>query len=137
MSFQIKININSNSQIISDHGLDDQGRVTQFLRNEVDRLSRPYMPKRTGMLEASITYPASNIIRYGAPYSHYMYKGKLMLAKNGSSYAKLGERKYYTGKNLNYSTAVNPKAGAEWDKRMLNDKRSELVRNIENYIRGK
>ena len=137
MGFTINLNINSNSQIIKEHGLDDNGLVTQFLRNEVDRLSRPYMPKKTGSLENSTTYPKANVIKYNAPYSHYVYKGKMMVAKNGSAWAKLGETKHYNGKSLKYSKAVNPKAGAEWDKRMLNDKKQELIQNVENYIRGK
>ena len=80
------------------------------------------------------TYPSNHEIEYRGPYAHYHYKGILMLAPNGSSWAKFGEKKYYTGKKMNYQGA--PKRGAEWDKRMMNDRGKEVCRDVENFIKN-
>ena len=104
------------------------------MRDEVDRFCDPYVPwsgNGSGM-KAQKTYPDNHSIKYIAPYSHYMYKGKLMVGPNGSSFAKLGEVKHYTGKSLKYQGA--PKRGPEWDKRMLNDRRQDIVADVQNYI---
>ena len=55
-----------------------------------------------------------------------------MLAKNGSSWAKKGEKKHYTGKKLKYHTAGT---GDHWDKRMLQKRKDDLVKDLENYIK--
>ena len=55
------------------------------------------------MLRRNKTYPSNHEIKYISPYAKYQYYGKLMLAKNGSAWAKLGEKKVSTSKNLRIS----------------------------------
>lgn len=103
--FNLKLKMNSAQKIIKDHGLDENGKITEFLRNEVDKFCDPYVPFAPGSgvhLKSNKMYPSNHEIKYVEPYSHYHYKGILMLAKNESSYAKKGEKKHYTGKNMNY-----------------------------------
>lgn len=130
----IKVNINNSKQIIKDHGLDDEGKVTGFARDEVYRLYEPYIPRDNGDLYRKVSYPNNHSIKHEGPYAHYMYKGELMLASNGSCWAKKGEKKYYSGISLKYQGA--PKRGAEWDKRMMNDRGDEICKSIENFIRN-
>lgn len=78
------------------------------------------------------TYPSKSEIRYMAPYAHYHFKGELMLASNGSSWAKKGEKKHYVGKSMKYQGA--PKRGPNWAERMMSDRRKDIIRNIENFI---
>ena len=88
----------------------------------------------TGTGKNTKTYPNNYSIKYTSPYMHYLYKGKLMVGPNGSSWAKKGQKKHYTGKSLKYQGA--PKRGAEWEKRMLNDRKKDIVRDISNYIKS-
>ena len=43
--------------------------------------------------------------------------------------------KHYTGKPLTYHGA--PMRGREWDKRMLADRRDDLVQSVAGYVGGK
>lgn len=132
MRFSYKIKMNSTSKIIKDHGLDKNGRVTKYLRDTVDRLSNPFIPFSQGMLRRNKTYPSNYEIKYTSPYAKYQYYGKLMLAKNGSAWAKLGEKKETTSQNLKYHTSGT---GAKWDKLMMQRRKNDLIKDVENYIK--
>lgn len=132
MKFTYKVKMNSVSQIIKDHGINKDGRVTRFMRDTVDRLSNPFIPFDNGMLRRNKTYPSNHEIKYTSPYAKYQYYGKLMLTKNGSSWAKLGEKKVKTSKNLKYHTSGT---GAKWEQLMLQRKKNNLVKDVENYIK--
>lgn len=79
------------------------------------------------------TYPSNHEIKYTSLYAHYQYTGKLMLAKNGSSWAKKGEKKFYTNKKLKYHTSGT---GSKWDKLMMQRRKKDLVKDTENYIKS-
>ena len=132
-NFNVKVKINKSAKIIKDHGLDKNGRITRFLRDEADRLMNPFIPMDNGMLRRLKTYPTTNTIKYTSPYAKYQYYGKLMLAKNGSSWAKLGEKKIQTSKDLKYHTSGT---GPKWDKLMLQRHKNDLVKDVENYIKS-
>lgn len=134
MGFSVNCNVNINSvaKIIQEHGLEDNGRVTLHLRNTVDRLSDSYIPMDSGTLKNTKYYPNANSIKYISPYAHYTYVGELMVSPTGSSWAKLGERKHYTGKSLNFRQA--PKRGANWDKRMVAERGRDIAADLQNFI---
>ena len=93
----------------------------------------PFIPGGPGgMLAKNKTYPSNQQIKYISPYAHYQYYGKLMLAENGSSWAKKGEKKHYAGKKLNYHT---PGTGAKWDRLMLQRKGKELSKDVEKFAK--
>lgn len=132
-NFNVKVKLNKPAKIIQDHGLDKNGRVTAYLRNTADRLMAQFVPGGAGgNLEKLKTYPTASTIKYISPYAHYQHTGKLMLAKNGSSWAKKGEKKHYTSKKLKYHTSGT---GAKWDKLMLQKRGDELVKDVQNYIK--
>ena len=125
--------MNSVNKIIKDHGLNKDGRVIRFLRDDADRLMNPFVPMDNGMLRRNKTYPKNNQIKYTSPYAKYQYYGKLMLTKNGASWAKLGEKKVLTSKNLKYHTSGT---GPKWDKLMMQRRKNDLVKDVENYIKS-
>lgn len=129
--FNVKVKLNSVNKIIKDHGLDSNGRATRYLRDEADRLMNPFVPMDNGMLRRNKTYPNASTIKYTSPYAHYQYTGKLMLTKSGSSWAKKGEKKFYTSKKLKYHTSGT---GDHWDKLMLQRHRNDLTKDVQNYI---
>lgn len=131
--FNVKIKINKTSQILKDHGLDKEGRITRCLRDTADRLMNPFVPMDNGMLRRNKAYPNNHSIKYNSPYAKYQYYGKLMLTKSGSSWAKLGEKKVETNKKLKYHTSGT---GAKWDKLMMQRRKNDLVKDVENYIKS-
>ena len=131
--FTVKVKMNPIDRILKDHGLDNNGRVIRFLRDDADRLMNPFVPMDNGMLRRNKTYPKNNEIKYTSPYAKYQYYGKLMLAKNGSAWANLGEKKVNTSKDLKYHTSGT---GPKWDKLMLQRREDDLVKDVENYIKS-
>lgn len=130
--FNIKVKMNSTNKILKDHGLDQDGRAIRFLRDDADRLMNPYVPMQNGMLRRNKTYPSNHEIKYISSYSKVQYYGKLMLTKNGSSWAKKGEKKVVTNKNLEYHTSGT---GPKWDKLMMQRNKNTLIKDLENYIK--
>lgn len=133
MQLNIKIKMNTSNKIIKDHGLDKDGRVVRFLRDTADRFMNPFIPMDNGDLRRLKTYPNNNEIKYTSSYAKYQYYGKLMLAKNGSSWAKLGEKKVVTSKSLRYHTSGT---GPKWNELMMQRRKNDLVKDIENFIKG-
>ena len=89
-----------------------------------------YIPFQSGILKNTKTYPSNHEIKYISPYAHYMYKGKVAI---GASKPK-GIKRTISGASLKYSGA--PKRGAEWDKRMLADRKRDLIKDVTNYIKS-
>lgn len=131
--FTVKVKINSTNKILKDHGLDQDGRAIRFLRDDADRLMNPYIPMDNGILRRDKSYPSNHEIKYISPYAKYQYYGKLMLAKNGSSWAKKGEKKVLTSRNLKYHTSGT---GPKWDKMMMQRRGNELIKDVENYTKS-
>lgn len=131
--FTVKVKINSTNKILKDHGLDQDGRAIRFLRDDADRLMNPYIPMDNGILRRNKSYPSNHEIKYISPYAKYQYYGKLMLAKNGSSWAKKGEKKVLTSRNLKYHTSGT---GPKWDKMMMQRRGNELIKDVENYTKS-
>ena len=141
--FTVKIKINSTNKILKDHGLDKNGRVTRFLRDDADRLMNPFVPMDNGMLRRNKTYPKNNEIKYTSPYAKYQYYGKMyispklgvsgILLKSDRWWSPKGEKKTPTSKKLkNHTSGTGPK----WDKLMLQRRKDDLVKDVENYIKN-
>lgn len=127
---QLTLKMNEPNKIIKDHGLDENGRVNAFLRDTVERFSDPYVPFKTGHLKNNIRHPNNHSIKYVSPYAHYMYMGKVAI---GPSKPK-GVKRTISGIDLKYSGA--PKRGSQWDKRMMNDRKNDVCKDVENFIRS-
>lgn len=129
--FNIVVSMNSEKEIQERLHIEDDGKAVEFLRDDVYRLYQPYVPREDGNLYRLVSYPNKHTIRHNSPYSHYHYKGILYLAKSGSSWAKKGEKKYPTGTKLKYKIG-----GPEWDKRMMANQKSEVEKDLENFIKN-
>lgn len=127
-NINVKVKLNSVNKIIKDRGLNEDGRVVRYARDEADRLMNPFVPFENGGLRRLKTYPSPSKIRYTSPYSHYQYKG---LKAKGASKPK-GIKRRISSEKLNYRT---PGTGPEWEKLMMKEKGKELTRDIQNYIK--
>lgn len=131
MGLTVHTKINSSKTIEKRLGVDDNGSVQVYARDNMERLMNQYIPFKSGNLRRLKTHPDSKSIKYTSPYSHYQYYGKTMVSETGSAYAKLGEKKHYSGQDLKYHTSGT---GAKWDKVTLQKRGRELERDIQNYI---
>lgn len=140
--FNIKVKINSTNKILKDYGLEQDGRAIRFLRDEADRLMIPYIPMQNGMLRRNKTYPNNHSIKYTSPYAKYQYYGKMYISpklgvsgialKSGRLWSPKGEKKIATSKNLTYHTSGT---GPKWDKLMMQRRKNDLIKDVENYIK--
>ena len=141
MKIDIKVKINNVNKILKDHGLNDEGRVIQYARDEANRLMNPFIPMQNGTLRRLKTYPSASKIKYTSPYAHYQHTGDEYISprlgvsgiplKSGKWWSPKGEKKKKSGKKLNYHTVGT---GPEWEKLMMKEKGKELIRDIQNYI---
>lgn len=81
----------------------------------------PYMPMVTGQFiqvtkaMSSAIAGSGKVIAAAPPFGRFLYGGKVMVGvDSGSPWAKKGEKKVVTDKNLTYSTGAHPKAQSHW-----------------------
>lgn len=125
--YMIKVNVDP-ATILRKMGLGNSKDAQMYLANEVERLSRPYVPMSSGngvhmVNQVQVT---ENAVIYSGPYAHYQYVGEVMDGR---------APKQYTGRDIQYNGG--PMRGKEWDKRMFADHGKEIEKGLENYIRGR
>lgn len=122
-------------QMLSERELQPYGKVQKFIDQECIRLMDPYTPRVNGELIKATTMGTrigSGHIEQVAPQARYLYYGKLMVSSvTGSSYAKKGEGKVLTDKDLEYDTSKNPLAGSYWFERMKADRKEQILRGAQ------
>lgn len=94
-------------------------RAQVYVDSEVLRLSAPYIPLQTSMLQKSGilgTVPGEGVVVWNAPYAHYQYRGLVMAGR---------APKHYTGKPLTYHGA--PRRGLLWFERMKADHGRDIL----------
>lgn len=81
----------------------------------------PYMPMQTGTFinvtrAMSVAIAGSGqVVAAAPPYGRFLYEGKIMVDElTGSPWARKGAKKVVTDRKLQFSTATNPKAQAQW-----------------------
>lgn len=116
MNVDVKIEFNSIDRLLRDRGLEERGRVQQYVDSEFIRLASPYVPLRTGMLMKSATTGSvigSGLVVYNVPYASAQYYGP---RKTGS--------------------ATGPLRGPYWAQRMISDHGDEIVRGAATMAGG-
>ena len=103
------------SEIKANLGIEPNGRVQKFFTDTCYRHMDKYVPKDTGLLREVVNLQ-SDSITYESPYAHAQYVGIV----NG------GEVKNYT----------TPGTGPYWDKRMKSAEMQNVVKEVQDYVRG-
>lgn len=117
--------------------LEDNFNRAQFaLDSAIMTSMEPFMPRRDGQLIAvtkgmsAALAGTGKVVAAAPPYGRFLYEGKVMIGeKSRSPWAKKGEKKVVTGRNLTYSgggqahwfNAAKAADVAEWE---------ELVKRI-------
>jgi hypothetical protein len=116
-------------------------KAQKFVDRECIERMIPYTPMKNGILFKSPmlnTEIGSGKIKQYTPYARYLYYGKLMVSPStGSSYAKSGESKVLTDRDLNYNTTRHPKAGKMWFERMKADNKKAILKGASKIAGGK
>lgn len=154
---KVKVQMNSVSQILKEHGLDRDGYAQMHWTKIVNsRISR-YMPYRSGALTSklkTIYAPAPGEKQYisGAaeitvdgPYAQYQYYGKVMIdpninaagfpTKDGTWRSRLHSHKVRTERDIQYDTTKNAQAGPLWDRRLIAAEGPAMLEEMRVYIR--
>lgn len=108
MSLKIKYTLKdfNKNKIIDKYGLQPNGNAELFLANTCFRRMAKYVPKDTGALMTTVTVRPRSVT-YEQPYAHKQYTTN-------------------KGKGIR---------GKYWDKKMLNNERNIVTKEVENYIK--
>ncbi len=135
MAFIIKTK--SLQTIYRSLGLEERGKVQAFLDKTVAENLQKYVSRKSGVQEKSIPiaskYGSGRVI-INVPYARFQAEGKVMIGvKSNSPWARRGERKVVTNRNLTYhSERLRGKHPFE---RMKADKRDRILSQTANYAR--
>ena len=66
----------------------------------------------------------NGVVTVKGPQMQYLYYGKVMK----------GKPKKATQKDLNYTTTINRQAGPFWDRRLLQNEREQMEKELINYL---
>ena len=106
-----------------------------FVDSEMIHHMKRYTPARNLFLSEKApvlgTKIGSGRIYYLAPYGRYQYYGRLMVSRlTGSAYARHGESKVLTGRDLQYSKLRHPQAQARWFEVTKQKYRAQMLRGV-------
>ena len=121
--------------------LEKGGLVQQAIDKAVIDWNMQYCPMETGTLAKSpysVTEIGSGKVVYPGPYARYLYYGEVMgpnipVFEDDSGeptrfFSPPGQKKHLTGRQLEFSTDLNPLAGAFWFERMKADHMDDILK---------
>lgn len=90
--------------IYRELGLEERGKVQQFLGKTVADNLKKYVSFKSGVQEASVNpINGGKQVIINVPYAQFQAEGKVMVGvKSRSAYARRGERKVVISKDLKY-----------------------------------
>lgn len=139
----VKATFKSLSTIKTKLKIQPYGPAHAYLTKKCAEHMDKYVPFDEGGLSRDTRTIQVDRIIFEAPYAHYMYVGKAMgpsiPIKEGNVIVKWispkGKPKYYTGKDLTYQKKLGHEfAGPYWDKRMWTAEKSEITKEVQDFI---
>ncbi len=116
-------------------GLEEKGKVQQFLgKTTADNLKK-YVSFKSGVQEASVnSINGGKQVIINVPYARFQAEGKVMVGvKSRRAWAKRGEKKVVISKNLKYHSGKL--RGAHPFERMKADKRDSILMQTAKFAR--
>ena len=127
--------------LLKKANLEKGGLVQQAIDKAVIDWNMQYCPMETGTLAKSpysVTEIGSGKVVYPGPYARYLYYGEVMgpnipVFEDDSGeptrfFSPPGQKKHLTGRQLEFSTDLNPLAGAFWFERMKADHMDDILK---------
>ena len=132
---KVVANLDDVGTMLKKRGLEVDGRVQKLFTAMCAKEMDPYVPMQQGILKNTRQIGVDRVT-YNSPYATFQYHGKVMIGvETRSAYAKKGELKIVTGRDLKYHGA--PKRGKLWDKRMWADKKDKILNDVAKSAGGK
>lgn len=132
-----KAKLKTARQIENELGLNEKGKVQQYIDKRISEALQQYVSFESGAQEKSIkiaTVLGSGKIIINVPYARFQAGGKVMIgSKTHRPWAKKNEKKIVTSKSLKYHGGG--KRGARPFERMKADKREIILDETINYAR--
>lgn len=136
MSFELKTK--SLNEIKRDIGLQKSGELQKVVDKVISQRLMARVSFDSGTQEKSIkasTVLGSGFVIINVPYAQFQAGGKVMIGiKSHSPFARKGEVKVVTSKNLTYHNGA-PKRGSKPFERMVKEEKSSILREISGYAR--
>jgi len=127
--------------LLKSRNLEKGGLVQQAIDKAVIDWDVAYCPMATGTLAKSpyaATVIGSGKVVYPGPYARYLYYGEVMgpnipIFDDDSGiptrfFSPPGQKKHLTGRQLQFSTDLNPLAGSFWFERMKADHKDDILK---------
>ena len=116
-------------------GLEDKGRVQQFFGKTIADNLKKYVSFKSGVQSASTrSIEGGTKVIINVPYARFQAGGKVMIGvKSHSAWARRGERKMLTSRNLKYHGGRL--RGAKPFERMKADKGQSILNQTAKYAR--
>lgn len=111
----VKINIDPTNKILGKRKLQKDGDAQIYFTKQCAKWMNNYIPFETGRLKDMDIEIGVDFVKYNAPYA---------------------KKQYYTNKG-NGKKNIAGLRGKLWDKRMWNDKRKAIVKDIASYVGGR
>ena len=131
MSIRVQMDVGA---IMRTRGLGPSDRVQRALVANIARHCDPYVPMQQGELKKPLIEKTRLV--YDEPYARYQYHGKVMgpnIPVGNDKWISRGPKKL-TGRDLTYNGA--PMRGPYWDKRMMADRKTDVIKDMEIIIAG-
>lgn len=129
------IKANPLNTIYRNLGLEEKGRVQQFLGKTVADYLKKYVSFKSGVQEKQTnSINGGKQVIINVPYAQFQAGGKTMIGiYSHSPWARRGEKKILTNRNLTYHGGSL--RGAHPFERMKADKKDSILRQTANYAR--
>ena len=132
MAFKVTVKANINVKKHMAKVQDDD--FWTFGANEWWKDITLYTPMQEGTLSETVEIRPKEI-EYLSPSANYLHRGELMVDPDtGSSYARQGAKKVYTGTPLVMSKAKHSLATKEWEKAAEPTQKPKLIDAMQDYI---
>ena len=140
VKFDVDITSNILDETVFKQRLSDPDTMLE-IHNLLAKMCDPYVPMDEGVL-AQTTEITSEYVKYTQPYAHYQFVGMIYgpnipIIEDGMIvgwFSPKGKQKTPTGRPITYSTDKHPLASKEWDKRMLQDKKDEFIKQVSEIL---
>lgn len=143
---RIKVDMAPVQSIMNRLGVTARGDVQKFHTANVRRRIQRYMPYRSGatIKLMVVQSPADEpFIHVNVPFARMLYYGKVMvdpvthaagfLTANGWRSRK-GVPKVVSGRDIEYDTTKNERAGPFWDRRLVAAEGAQMEAELQAYV---
>lgn len=106
-------------QLMKNLGVERDGAVQERLTDLIADNLKDFMPRESGELIGKMRKVGSDRIRVDGPYARFLFFGVRA-----------------SGLPVRYDN-LNPQGGAHWDRRMVAERGSQIVAELQRYVRSR